>query len=120
MFLAFGVWALQTIFLIGLGWVLSLITVVMRDLQQILAYFVLIIMIASPIAYNPEVVPSEYKFILYLNPYYPFLVAYQDLIGQGTLPPARILLTCFLLSSVTFFVGRLAFRRLKPIVADYA
>ncbi len=80
------VWMLHVMFLIGLLWILSLVNLVFRDLQNIIGVVIMYLMIASPIGYTPEMVPQSMKMLLTLNPLAHFIVAYQDLIVFGRLP----------------------------------
>ena len=61
-------WILQILFVTGLAWVLSLASLVLRDVQQLLAFVMVALLIASPIAYTPEMAPGLLKLLVYVNP----------------------------------------------------
>ena len=77
------IWALNVVWLIGINWVLSLLNVIFRDLQNLLTRVLMIMLVASPIAYTPDMVPSALRPLLALNPFAYFVVAYQQVIMLG-------------------------------------
>jgi len=113
------VWALHIMFLIGLLWILSLVNLVFRDLQNIIGVVIMYLMIASPIAYTPEMVPQGMKMLLTLNPLAHFIIAYQDLIVFGRLPRLSTMLVLTTMSVLTFVIGGLFFARAKRTLIDY-
>ena len=52
-----GVWGLNVVALIGSSG-LSLLNVIFRDIQNLLTPLLMMMLIVSPIAYTPEIVPS--------------------------------------------------------------
>ena len=71
------IWALNIIWLAGLNWLLSVINVIFRDLENFVSAILMVMLVASPIAYTPAMVPSSLKLLLDLNPFAYFVVAYQ-------------------------------------------
>lgn len=112
-------WLLYLPFLIGLNWMLSLFNVVFRDLQNIIAIVLMLIMVASPIAYTPDMVPSALKALVILNPFAYFIVAFQQLIILGQ--PLSVLhwLALIVLSGGTFALGSWFFTKAKLAIIDY-
>ncbi|EFM09143.1 ABC-2 type transporter [Paenibacillus curdlanolyticus YK9] len=53
---------------LGLGWILASLGVFLRDLSQIIAISVQALMLLSPIFYSISSIPSNIKFIYYINP----------------------------------------------------
>ena len=60
---------LLIMFVSGLVWVLSLMNMVMRDIQFILTFVTMALLIVSPIAYTESMVPESLKLVIYFNPY---------------------------------------------------
>jgi len=105
--------------LIGAAWILSLLNVVLRDLTHGIQLVLVLMLIASPIAYTPQMVPSHLKVILALNPFAYYVVAYQELIVLGQIP-TPVQMTGLLLTSILFFaVGGWVFANSKRVVLDY-
>jgi lipopolysaccharide transport system permease protein len=113
------VWLLQLVALIGLAWILSLINVVIRDLQNLIALLLVILMVASPIAYTPAMVPSSLRAVILLNPLAYFVITYQHLIVLGQLPDRTTLLVLVVGSVGLFAIGGWFFARVKSVMVDY-
>jgi len=77
------------------------------------------LMIASPIAYTPEMVPPGLKMLIILNPFAYFVIAYQKLLVLGQLPPLWEILVLVTISTGTFLVGGYFFSRAKLVLIDY-
>lgn len=113
------IWLLHVLFLVGLLWLLSLINIVFRDLQNFVGVVLMLLMIASPIAYTPEMVPNGLKLIITLNPIAYYIIAYQDIIVFGKMPSVQLWISLILMSSVTFVGGGYFFVRAKRSLIDY-
>ena len=68
------------------GGFLSLLNVIFRDIQNLLTPVLMIMLIISPIAYTPEIVPDSLKPLIVLNPFAYFVVAYQQVHHARHLP----------------------------------
>jgi lipopolysaccharide transport system permease protein len=113
-------WALHMTFLVGLLWILSLVNLIFRDLQNFVGVLVMFLMIASPIAYTPEMVPSGLKPLLMLNPLAYFIVVYQDVLIFGRMPSLTNIVVIFVMSLGIFYLGGRFFTRAKRTLVDYA
>jgi len=109
---------LQIMFSIGLGCVLSLLGLVMRDVSFIIQYLVIAMLVVTPIAYTPDMVPASIKPLLYLNPLYYFVSANQHLILMNTLPPLIEILLGTGLSVAMFLLGVALFKRARMAMLD--
>jgi lipopolysaccharide transport system permease protein len=105
--------------LIGLAWILSLVTVVFRDLEHLLTAILVILLVASPIAYTPEMVPDNVRLLLYLNPFALVVLAYQKVMLLGELPGLDQTLGLVALSLGLFLLGSLFFAWAKRLTLDY-
>lgn len=110
----------QIMFLTGVSWVFSLVSLVFRDLQNIIGFLSMALMVASPIAYTSEMVPEGLKFFLWLNPMAHFILAYQTIVVLGETPTVQSMAILLCFSSVTFVAGYTIFQRLKKVIANYA
>ena len=111
---------LQSMFVTGLVWVLSLLSLIVRDIQQILSYVTIMLMIMSPIAYTPEMMPIKLKILVYINPLSYYLISFQKVILLNEIPSTWILIMIFTLSIASFGSGYWMFRKGKEIFFDYA
>lgn len=110
---------LQIMFLSGIAWVLSLLTLVLRDIQQILQYVSIVLLIATPIAYTPEMIPEKLKLISWMNPLYYYTASFQQIITYNQMPSWPTLTGAFLLALISFYGGYWTFERVKSRFYDY-
>ena len=114
------IWALQILGLIGVAWLLALFNVVFRDLQNLIAVVLMVLLVASPIAYTPETVPHIARLLVYLNPFAYLVIAYQRTLVVGELPTAFEAVMLVVCSLGVFALGNAAFRRSRAFVTDNA
>lgn len=112
-------WLLELFFIVGLAWVTSLANLVARDVQQVLAFLTISLLIASPIAFTPDMAPGPLKVLIYVNPLSYFVLAQQALCVEGRLPDAQTAAVAVVLAGVAFTLGFAVFRRAKRAVLDY-
>jgi lipopolysaccharide transport system permease protein len=113
------VWVLQMMALVGAIWILSLLNVVLRDLQIIVNLLMMVAMIASPIAYTPAMVPPNLKFFIAINPLAYYLIMYQKIIVLRELPSLGEWTTILVMSNGLFFFGAWFFSKAKRVLIDY-
>lgn len=113
-------WVLMMMFAIGLGWILSLVTLVARDIQHSMGLILMLMTILSPFAYTPEMVPPALSIILYANPMSYFVLSFQAIICYDALPGMVPALGSIFLGCVFFFLGLKVFVQSKKAFFDYA
>lgn len=111
---------LMFLFLAGLTWILALANLVLKDIQQVLSFVSLALLIASPIAYTPDMIPDQLRALIYLNPLAYFVITFQSLIVLGEMPSWPILLGALFFGFGTFALGAFVFSRAKRAFFDYA
>lgn len=109
---------LQFAFSIGVGCLLSLLGLVMRDIAFLIQYIVIALLIVTPIAYTPDMVPDDVKPLLYLNPLYYFVSANQHLILLNELPPSIEIFIGVVMSIAAFITGLWVFKRARMAMMD--
>lgn len=112
-------WTLLMMFAMGLGWILSLFTLVARDIQHGIGLVLMLITILSPFAYTPEMVPSSIKFVIYLNPLSYFVLSFQQIIVYGSWPDILPATMSICLAFSSFLIGYAVFQRAKFVFFDY-
>ena len=107
-------------FLLALGGclIVSAINVYFRDLQHIMAIFVMAWYFLTPIIYPMENVPNNMRAILILNPMTPIVTAFRDVLYYGRVPHLLTLLHAFGLGIAFLFIGLLVFGWLKRRFAE--
>jgi len=112
------IWLAQILFTIGLVWILSSLNVFLRDLQNMIAVLILMLMMISPIAYTADMVPEALRPYLAINPLYYIIIAYQDCLMLGRFPREGIFWVLILIAGVSFWTGYWFFSRMKWVFAD--
>ena len=113
------IWGLSLLALSGLAWILSMLNIVFRDLKDLISVIMMMLFIASPIAYTPSMVPDSLKFLLLLNPFAYYVSAFQAVTVHGRLPGVFHILFLFVFSFGLFFLGSWVFSRSKRVLIDY-
>lgn len=112
-------WILLMMFAIGLGWMLSLFSLVIKDIQHGIGLILMLMIILSPFAYTPDMVPGSLKFIIYLNPLSYFVLSFQQLIVYGALPELVPAIGCAFLGLGFMLIGYTVFLKGKFEFFDY-
>ncbi|KAB0675918.1 ABC transporter permease [Aureimonas leprariae] len=113
-------WILLIMFMIGLVWIFSLLALALRDIQQAVGIVNMAMMVLSPMAYTPDMVPDALKFIIWFNPMSYFVLCLQAPLALGTWPSAFAMTGACALGLGTFLVGLSFFRRARYAFVDYA
>lgn len=114
-----GVWALHAIALLGASWFLALFNVVFRDLRMMMAAALLALLIVSPIAYTRDMVPPGLKFLVDLNPFAYFVIAYQKVLVLGQVPGPMEWVVMTAVAVVAFAAGGRFFATMKKVMVDH-
>ena len=110
---------LQVMWLAGLTWMLSSITVALPDITYFVNLFVFLLMFLSPIGYRPEMVPQGFAWILYFNPIYYMTEMYRGTMLSGASPTAPAVVTYVVMCIATFALGSAFFERFRGVLTDY-
>ena len=110
---------LQVMWLAGLTWVLSSITVALPDITYFVNLFVFLLMFLSPIGFKPEMVPQGFTWIIYANPIYYMTEMYRDTMLSGRSPAVFVAATYVLMCVATFALGSAFFERFRGVLTDY-
>lgn len=104
---------------LGLGWILSALNVYLRDISQIIAIVLNLLMYFTPIIYSIDSVPAKYLKFLKLNPMYHITEGYRKIIfSKFDIGDVKHFIILILLSIFTLIVGKKIFERLKDGFAD--
>lgn len=105
-------------FSIGVGIILGIFNVFIRDIAQVVPIVLQIGFWFTPIVYPLSIIPETYRHYLFFNPMYPLVKGYQDVLVFGTTPdPIHILIvTC--ISAGLLIMGFFLFMRASEEMAD--
>jgi lipopolysaccharide transport system permease protein len=110
---------LQTLFFLGIAWLLSALGVLLPDLPNFIGLLTLFLLFISPIGFEPSMVPAEMSWVLLANP-----IAYMmDVLRSAMVAGYPVKLWSWAgfagISAATFLAGLLFFQRFKDFIVDY-
>ena len=109
---------IQVTQVIGLALMLAALGVYLRDLKDLVQVGTLVSMYLLPVFYLPAMVPSQFRPLLYLNPFTYTVWIYQDLCYFGRIEHPVAWVVASVLSLACFISGWLVFQRLKPMFGN--
>ncbi len=123
------VMAIQTLFVLGLGLLLSPVNAYFRDVEHFTAIFLSVWFWATPILYPESVFYKEdgtakellgvpLPDLMNLNPMAHFVTAYRDVLYSLRFPAFSTWAAMLLATAVVLAAGTLVFRRLEPRLAE--
>ena len=106
--------------LTGLGWITSSTSLFVKDVRNAIAIVSQFGLWLTPIFWNITQIPSQYHWIVKLNPAYYLVSGYRDSITGGRYFWERIeeSLLFWIINLILIFLGVVVYRRLKPHFAE--
>ncbi len=108
----------QTLFALGVGYLMAAFNVLYRDMTQLVGLLLMIWMYLSPVMYPIGTVSNTIQSILLLNPMGALIQAERDLLFTGSLTQAPSFWAAVAWSGFIFLFGIYQFKRLEPIFAE--
>ncbi|MDE1465171.1 ABC transporter permease [Spartinivicinus poritis] len=102
---------------LSLCWIISSISVYVKDIKQVLPLITSLLMFISPIFYSVEILPPSLQIFMYINPLTYLIEVYRDIIIWGNPPNIQLLLFFTL---VLFFAASLSFKIFKKLKKGFA
>ena len=110
--------AILACFAMGIGMILGIINVFVRDIGQTIPITLQIWFWFTPIVYPISIIPEKYQFLLSYNPIYHFTHAFQGILVYGTAPnPTNFIIIC-ISSLLLMLLGLMLFRRANADMVD--
>ena len=113
------------LFTIGISWIVSCISVPIRDITFVVPVINNLLFFATPIIYSHDMldkIPPNLGFIAFmakLNPLYSITMGFRSaLIGNYFSMPYKLIVILYIISIVTFIVGGALFNGFKKELAD--
>lgn len=104
---------LLLVFCMGIGMVLSALSVYFRDIVHLYSVLTMVWMYVTPIFYPISALPEEVAQYITLNPLFHYISFFRELVLTGSVPVAATWLNCVISSVVAFAVGLWSFHRLQ-------
>lgn len=108
----------QYVVIISIAFVVSSICVYFRDLQHFIGIILQLLFYATPIIYSQDNIPSEYQWILEINPMTYIINAYRDIFYYQKAFEILPLIILLFIGIVTSYVGYKIFYKLQKGFAE--
>lgn len=107
------VFLLNLCFVFGLGLILSVANVFIRDIAQLLSVLLMLWLWLTPVFYSVEMVPVKFRWICNLNPMTSYIIYYREVVFAGTIPSFSVFIATFLWAVFSMILGYWVFLRLE-------
>lgn len=109
---------LVSVFAFGLGMLLGIFNVFVRDIGQAVGVVLQLWFWLTPIVYPVSVVPDHLRWVLSLNPMIPLVEIYHEAMVFGRWPDLAPLVVPVALSAVLLVLSFMVFKRASPELVD--
>lgn len=108
----------QYLVIIPIAFIVSSVCVYFRDLQHFIGIILQLLFYATPIIYSQDSIPSEYQWILKINPMTYIINAYRDIFYYQKAFEILPLIILLFIGIVTSYVGYKIFYKLQKGFAE--
>jgi ABC-type polysaccharide/polyol phosphate export permease len=106
-------------FVCGLALALAALAVHFKDVRDIVANVLTLGFFLTPILYSIDAVPHPYlRALIRFNPLTPFVLAYQDVLFLGRVPPLQVWLGMVVVAALGWGLGAWLFGRLSDTLIE--
>ena len=99
------------LFALGLGLIMSIVTVFFRDLQHVILIAMQGLFFLTPILYKHDALAGKVAWLVGLNPVTPFIALFRAPLIEATLPSSSVLLQTVAISAAAMAIGLFVFLR---------
>jgi len=110
--------ALQLLFALGIGMVLSVLHVFLRDTAQLVAVGLNVLFWLTPVIYVEEILPAWLRRLEPFNPLYLFSKTHHQLVMDGVVPSATRTAGLVVLTFLVLAIGTAVYRRFRADILD--
>ena len=107
-----------TMLALSIGLIMGIINVFLRDIGHVLPIVLQVWLWFTPVVYPETVIPEQYRHLLNLNPMYPLIKAYHDVLACNKSPQLDALIPVVLISLLFMLFSLFLFRRASPEMVD--
>jgi len=112
-------WAMELVFIIGIGLVTAALNVFLRDVRYVVESTNVIMFWLVPIVYSFGMVPQEAKDLYQYNPVAALILATHNIILENRSPSSVLLTKMAFVAAVAFLAGTFYFRRASRRFYDH-
>lgn len=101
------------LFSMGIGMVLSALSVYFRDITHLYGVLTMAWMYLTPLFYPVSALPDTLIPVIQANPMYAYITFFRDIVLYGVIPGPAVWIQCIAASLVALAVGMAVFRRMQ-------
>lgn len=109
---------IQYILQLGISFILSAITVFVRDVEYIMNIFVMLMFYMCPIVYSSDMIPSNILPLFKINPMFHIIGYYREILYYQRIPEISSMLIMFGISIIVLIIGYEIFNKLQKKFAE--
>jgi len=109
---------LQSIFVFGLGVILSLFTPFFKDLKEAIPILIQLWFWMTPIIYMKELLAKKYPFLLTYNPFFYFADSYQDIFLYSKAPSFERVALMITMTILTLLLAGYLYKKMVSTIKD--
>lgn len=102
---------LLTIFNLGVGLILSTLTVFFRDIIHLYGVVITALTYFTPLFYPVSILPPFIRSLLVCNPMYWYVSMFRQVVYEGTMPTPHQWIACVLFAAVALVMGLWIFKK---------
>lgn len=110
--------AVEYILALGMAFLVSAITVYLRDMEHILGIVLMAWQYLTPVLYEFEMIPERFRFLFSLNPMTPIISACREILYYSRVPDLTTLISAFVMGVAVLVIGWFVFSKLKRRFAE--
>lgn len=112
------VFLVEYILALGMAFLAAAVTVYLRDMEHILSIVLMAWQYLTPVLYDYEMVPEQFRMIFSLNPMTPIITAFRDILYYSRVPNLATLLSALAMGLAVLVIGWFTFTKLKRRFAE--
>ncbi len=98
---------------LGFAFILSAITVFVRDVDHFVSIILMLAFYVTPIIYKPEMLPAKFQWAIKVNPMAQIINAYRDILYYHQMPNLTSLGILIIVSLLFVILGYIIFKKLE-------
>ncbi|PIO95256.1 ABC transporter [Pseudomonas syringae] len=103
---------------VGLGLILGVLNVFVRDVGQVIPILLQVWFWFTPIVYPVNIIPEQFKSVMGINPMLPIVTAYHDVLVYARAPDLQSMAVTAAVAAGLMLLGLFMFRRAAPEMVD--
>ena len=105
------------LFILTLVRIISILGVLFKDIQFIIPYIGIALLLVTPISYIPSMIPDNYKILFRVNPLYYFCIAFQKISIDGSIS-VSLIIGIGILSVIACYLSSIFYKKSIPLILD--